>query len=480
MLLKRIPLNLYFVLAAFFYYIIFFINRGIVIYDEGYYAHIADRILNGQVPYKDFFIQFTPGYFYLLALFYKILGTSVLTGRILTLIICLGIIYLTLKLFDKYKLNLRLKILAFLSVLAFGFPLINNMSLLAWPIVFLVLLIVLFFIEKRYVFLGIALSLILFTKQNIGIYFFLLTNLFLIISKTKLKNIVITNATFFLLTLIWFSYFFLILNSLGHFLELLSFNGRYLSVYRFSYPPLSMIFQPTGVFKLLPYYGPIVFLLFLVKDFFNKNRDINLLYFSSIAVLGFFGTVYPTSDLLHVYPFLGIMIVSSIIFFNNKTFSPTTRTIFLFIIGVLIASGFVLTLLGNYYRYQPPYYYQRTKLELPRAKNIYVDQPLALQLSNLNLFFLINTKKSDPILCYPFCPMMYFLLERSNPTRFANYYPGYLTKEEENEVIKDIKDRNVKFIITFLSYKFNTPISKFIQKQKRVYEIGQFKVFEIK
>ncbi len=170
MFLSNRSINILLIFLLFLYYL-FFINKGIVIYDEGYYAHTAERIINGEIPYKDFFIQFTPGYFYILALFYKLFGASILTGRILTVIICLGIGYLTLLIMDRFKSDLKLKILSLLAVASFGFPLINNMSLLAWPSVLLSLLAVLFFIEKKYVFLGIVLSLMLFTKQNLGIYF---------------------------------------------------------------------------------------------------------------------------------------------------------------------------------------------------------------------------------------------------------------------------------------------------------------------
>lgn len=479
MFLKKIPINLTLIFFLTLYYLIF-INKGIVIYDEGYYAHIAERIVNGQVPYGDFFLQFTPGYFYLLALFYKLFGVSVLIGRVLTLLICLGIVYLSLKLLDKFKVEFKLKLIAFLGVIAFGFPLINNMSLLAWPIIFLTLLMVLLFIERKYLWLGIILSLILFTKQNIGIYFFILTNLFLFISKSKLKNILLTNSAFFILTIVWFLLFFLKLNGIEQFFELLKFNNRYLSVYHFSYPPLSFITQPTGIFKLLPYYMPIIFGLIVIKEIFNKKKNTDILYLSAISLVGFFGTVYPTSDLLHVYPFFGLLIISSVIFFEKRISSQTARSVVLLFIGVLIGIGFYLTLFREYYRYQPAYRYQKFNTELPRLKNVSIDEPLARDLSDLNLFFLVNTKKNDSILCYPFCPMMYFVLERNNPTRYANYYPGYLTNTQENEVIGDAKQKKVRFIITFLDYKFDRPISKFIQSQKIVFQRGEFKVFEVR
>src|SRR2546426_10326744 len=49
--------------------------------DEGIILQGAQRILQGQVLYRDFFSFFTPGSYYLLALLFKIFGSSILIGR---------------------------------------------------------------------------------------------------------------------------------------------------------------------------------------------------------------------------------------------------------------------------------------------------------------------------------------------------------------------------------------------------------------
>ena len=49
--------------------------------DEGIVLQGAQRIMAGQVPYRDFFTFYTPGSFYFTALLFKIFGDSILTAR---------------------------------------------------------------------------------------------------------------------------------------------------------------------------------------------------------------------------------------------------------------------------------------------------------------------------------------------------------------------------------------------------------------
>src|ERR1700733_8328360 len=49
--------------------------------DEGIILQGAQRILRGQVLYRDFFSFFTPGSYYFLALLFRIFGNSFLVAR---------------------------------------------------------------------------------------------------------------------------------------------------------------------------------------------------------------------------------------------------------------------------------------------------------------------------------------------------------------------------------------------------------------
>src|SRR5216683_3066496 len=49
--------------------------------DEGILLQGGQRILDGQIPYRDFFSFYTPGSFYFTALLFKIFGNSIVVAR---------------------------------------------------------------------------------------------------------------------------------------------------------------------------------------------------------------------------------------------------------------------------------------------------------------------------------------------------------------------------------------------------------------
>lgn len=62
-------------------YLRLFYNYTLLNPDEGVSLQGAQRILNGEVPYRDFFTFFTPGSYYWTALLFKVFGDSILVAR---------------------------------------------------------------------------------------------------------------------------------------------------------------------------------------------------------------------------------------------------------------------------------------------------------------------------------------------------------------------------------------------------------------
>jgi hypothetical protein len=65
----------------------FTILRGVDPFDEGLTLQGARRVVEGQVPYRDFLWAYGPGHLYLLAALFKLFGTSLLWWRIIRVLV---------------------------------------------------------------------------------------------------------------------------------------------------------------------------------------------------------------------------------------------------------------------------------------------------------------------------------------------------------------------------------------------------------
>lgn len=58
------------------------LDMHLSVYDEGIILAGADRVLQGHIPYRDFWSMYPPGQFYTLAVLFKLFGSSVLVERV--------------------------------------------------------------------------------------------------------------------------------------------------------------------------------------------------------------------------------------------------------------------------------------------------------------------------------------------------------------------------------------------------------------
>ena len=63
--------------------------------DEGYFLDMADRVVRGELPYRDFTTYYTPGIFYLFAATFKLFGANLLWPRYLMALLRVATLLLT-------------------------------------------------------------------------------------------------------------------------------------------------------------------------------------------------------------------------------------------------------------------------------------------------------------------------------------------------------------------------------------------------
>ncbi len=69
-------------------------NRGMMLADEGNLVHAAQRVAQGEVPYRDFYHFYAPGSFYIVAGLFKVFGESFLLTRVMWVAVRAAIVLL--------------------------------------------------------------------------------------------------------------------------------------------------------------------------------------------------------------------------------------------------------------------------------------------------------------------------------------------------------------------------------------------------
>jgi len=97
--------------------------------DEGIVLQGATRILDGQIPYRDFFSFYTPGSFYLVAALFRLFGNSFLVARSSLAVagaVCSVITYLLCRRVCSRGISVLAAVLATMTGAAFRFLVLHN------------------------------------------------------------------------------------------------------------------------------------------------------------------------------------------------------------------------------------------------------------------------------------------------------------------------------------------------------------------
>lgn len=84
---KKLFISIIILLALGFLYLYFGSNIKLNVYDEAIGIYGADRVAQGDIPYKDFWTLYAPGYFYLLAFLLNIIGWTI-SNDVKYLVLC--------------------------------------------------------------------------------------------------------------------------------------------------------------------------------------------------------------------------------------------------------------------------------------------------------------------------------------------------------------------------------------------------------
>ena len=389
-----------------------FSNRGLTVHDEGYILDAAWRFTQGEIPYRDFFIQYTPGIVFTIGNLFKLTGPSILAGR-LFMVLLGGLISLLL-----YRVSHS--IIPSLLFLAWGIPQLN----FPWPTWFALLFMLLSLATNKKPFLsGLFASVTFLFKQNFGIAAILAH----LLIRPSLFGLILP----FLPVVVYFLDHQVLPDAIQ---TIFGFNFRYaregIMATSFPWPNFTSI---NDIGKTFFYYFPLILIGFYgIKLFHRRLSEDQTTAFTYLGLF-FVSGLRPTTDILHVsliYPAL----------FPLISFLKPKYAWILFI--PVFSLGLAKLYLKPYAGFEAPYLHQTRPITVLGKETILVDDRASVLpqvISAINL----HTTPNEPIFIYPYAPMLYFLSGHPNATRFPMATADYLTINQQQEIINQLTSVNL-------------------------------------
>jgi hypothetical protein len=450
---------------------IYFFNRGFTPHDEGNILHASQRLLNGEVIYRDFDFPYTPGTIYSLALSSKLLGEGILSGRFLMLFVntlsCLIIFKIAQVATKRHMLGL----IASTVFLSWGPTHIN----FPWPTMFAILfgsstvLLILLAIkhepQKYLFFAGITTFITFIFKQNFGVALVLINTFASITSKkVRNKNSLLLHLLGIFLPALMFEIYLIKTNSLLPFIDnFYRITIQEIVVGKSLSTPFIYEHNLPGYIKAAFYLTPAIISLFSIYILLKHSKSRVFLFLCIYVLVFYLFGIRPVTDYNHLSPLLSISGIPLSLSVANTNNIKVRNLLLLFTTG-LIFLGFYTGLFKGYYRWETPLSKQNIYLSSPRAY-IYTDNKYFSIIKTIGPLIERHSDKDDYIFSYKHAPMFYFLFDRKNPTQYLSVGRGSFVNVSKNVVINQLKTKKVKLVI-LQSYETNTAdeVIRYVQK----------------
>lgn len=354
-------------------------KAGVLLGDEGFLAYGAERVLQGEVPHRDFFTLHPAASFYTVAAIFEVFGTSLDTlrtaGLILSIFISLGVYFVALRVVKPIPAAI-----AAIAAAILGMPSFLYIPFAVWQAMAVGLAAVLLRLDKRPFAAGVVAALAILLRHDQGVYL-AVALLTLPERKRFLAGIAVIAAPAAAV----------VLAVRPMFEQLVLFPFHYAKTSSLPFPP------PSSPLALLFYLVPIVDLIAL-KLLPQK--------FFPIWSLLFFLQALTRTDLSHLAvalpPFC--IVVAALCDTSWKRIAAVA----------FLLTTIPQTLPGTAGANQP--------IELERARGIRTADGAGLTAMVRTIQKLVPPQRT--ILCLPYQPLIYFLAERRNPTHWNYIWKG--------------------------------------------------------
>lgn len=449
----------------------------------------AERVLNGEIPYRDFWTMYAPGQYYLLAIIFQVFGKHLLVEVIaasiigaLSALLCYQIV---LKLSDQRLLGISSAAIFVAST----YNIRNRLG--SYPPAILLILLAHYSVIRFYqtqksrylLFSGMATGLSILFKHDIGIYssIVILLGVFVehrLASNTNtntntpslsIKFLFYISSTTFTVLPVLFTFSALAGRQMVE--DLLIFP---LTDFRFARPEVYPNILPIGVFARSPlellenltnYIKFAVPFFLLLLGFVGIGLAIGSRNHEHVAL----GTMFATAFLLHygaahvqinthivtmsIYgTFLGAIVYDLLL---NQISSGYRRLFSVFILALVL--GWFFSLLGkSVYREWQNRNMSTSMVEIEKVAGIKVPDEEAQNLTKLVNFvkshvppdqaIFVGLHRHDVIVIGDV--MVYYLIDRPIATKFHELHPAIAdTEQVQKEIISELRENEVSLIV---------------------------------
>jgi len=494
-------------LSVFVLSLIFFLfgsNLDVNIYDEGIALVGAANILNGKLPYVDFWTLYSPGWFYILALWLLVFGKSIFLVRVFTILINTLNVFLAYKLSTKLQNDKSFALLIWIAICSLyslnpfyarNVPLSLALSLCA--------LYLLYSSQKyRFVLVGFSIAFLFTIRHDFSIYVFSIVIISFFADYVSKRVFDWKGILSFFIS---FSIFFLL------YLSILECNGVLTEYFRNSFlfvkenfaetrsipfpNPIQIVFTKNiGIFSKLnqvwegtifyfPFFTLFLFTFYLLLSLKNHRGIESSLIPLAGAVLLFSFQGMVRSDFEHIFPaiFFSLILFSKLL---EVIFTEKGKAKFVLILLVILLSvppgikKINNTVVAFSSRSVPLYSPYAKFIRIRASDSTYNNLLRYLETNCKNKNIFSGTIRHDKI--YINDVMIYYLTGKTPPTKYYELHPGLATSEFiQKQIIEDLILNNVYEIVLYQSniyeqqrYLGSKVLDDFIQKN--YYFIQQF------
>lgn len=445
---------------------------GLNLFDYGDSLINASRIIDGDLLYKDIWNEFPPGDAYFPAFIVFLFGDSLFWVRFIEYLLY-GLFVVVVALIASFIVNRKFLLLIPILFFVAG---INDYARFYYLLFYLsVYFFVLYYLKKKFwliylsgLFLGIGTFFRHDTAITTGAAIGLIMVInWLLVLRGKHVNLFFKQVFFFALGFVpcvSFIFYWLYSNQiLDNFIQLIfidaftisnssysSFNLSEILYSSWSISGLEKLYTFVLYLILIPVYiivGVNVFYLFKQKDFSIKTITILCLLIMGLLQLPYTFYVFDKGHLIKgAIPaiILGVYIVQLVLLSKKAGL----------LLKILVVTCVTVFIFGHLFQMVWWIRYNDTKVNFQKG-SVYLNstykkgstQPSAATLQRSVNFIKNNSKENDYVFIIPYHAMLYYLTDRRIPNKYNNLLVGYTDKNEEDQIIASLIDKDVKVVV---------------------------------